>query len=75
MIAIIFVMMGDVNAVAEIISMFFMVTYGSLRLISFMQHFAADPSYRPSFKSNWYLSLLGAIMCVYLMFKIWFVLA
>lgn len=69
-IALIFVLMGDVNAVAEIISMFFMVTYGSLCLISFLQHFAADPSYRPSFKSKWYLSLLGAIMCIYLMFKI-----
>tara|TARA_R110002096_G_scaffold56623_3_gene144431 strand:+ start:3650 stop:5884 length:2235 start_codon:yes stop_codon:yes gene_type:complete len=69
-IALIFVLMGDVNAVAEIISMFFMVTYGSLCLISFMQHFAADPAYRPSFKSKWYLSLLGAIMSVYLMFKI-----
>jgi solute carrier family 12 (sodium/potassium/chloride transporter), member 2 len=69
-IAIIFVMMGDVNAVAEVISMFFMVTYGSLCLISFMQHFAADPSYRPSFKSKWYLSLMGAILCIYLMFKI-----
>ena len=69
-IALIFVLMGDVNAVAEVISMFFMVTYGSLCLISFLQHFAADPAYRPSFKSKWYLSLLGAIMCVYLMFKI-----
>lgn len=69
-IAIVFVCMGDVNAVAEVISMFFMVTYGSLCLISFMQHFAADPSYRPSFKSKWYLSLLGAVLCVYLMFKI-----
>jgi hypothetical protein len=69
-IALVFVLMGDVNAVAEIISMFFMVTYGSLCLISFMQHFAADPSYRPSFKSKWYLSLLGAVMCVFLMFKI-----
>ncbi len=69
-IAFIFVLLGDVNAVAEIISMFFMVTYGSLCLISFLQHFAADPSYRPSFKSKWYLSLLGAIMCIYLMFKI-----
>lgn len=69
-IAFLFVLMGDVNAVAEIISMFFMVTYGSLCLISFLQHFAADPSYRPSFKSKWYLSLLGAIMCIYLMFKI-----
>jgi amino acid transporter len=69
-IAFVFVLMGDVNAVAEIISMFFMVTYGSLCLISFLQHFAADPAYRPSFKSKWYLSLLGAIMCIYLMFKI-----
>jgi solute carrier family 12 sodium/potassium/chloride transporter 2 len=69
-IALIFVFMGDVNAVAEVISMFFMVTYGSLCLISFMQHFAADPSYRPSFKSKWYLSLLGAVMCIFLMFKI-----
>ena len=70
LIAFVFVLMGDVNAVAEIISMFFLVTYGSLCLISFMQHFAADPSYRPSFRSKWYLSLLGTIMCIYLMFKI-----
>ncbi|CAM4121525.1 MULTISPECIES: amino acid permease [Flavobacterium] len=69
-IALVFVLMGDVNAVAEVISMFFMVTYGSLCLISFMQHFAADPSYRPSFKSKWYLSLLGAVLCIYLMFKV-----
>ena len=69
-IAFLFVLMGDVNAVAEIISMFFMVTYGSLCLISFLQHFAADPAYRPSFKSKWYLSLIGAVMCIYLMFKI-----
>ena len=69
-IAIIFVLMGDVNAVAEIISMFFMVTYGSLCLIYFMQHFAADPAYRPSVKSKWYLSRMGAILCIYLMFKI-----
>ncbi len=69
-IAMIFVLMGDVNAVAEVITMFFLVTYGSLSLISFLQHFAADPSYRPTFKSKWYLSLLGAMMSIYLMFKI-----
>ena len=51
-IALIFVMMGSVNAVAEIISMFFMVTYGSLCLISFLNHFGSSPSYRPYFKSQ-----------------------
>lgn len=69
-IAFLFVALGNVNAVAEIISMFFMVTYGSLCLISFLYHFSADPSYRPSFKSKWYLSLVGFLMCIWLMFKI-----
>lgn len=67
-IAVVFIMLGEINIVAEIISMFFMVTYGSLCLISFLQHFAADPSYRPTFRSRWYWSLLGALMCFGLMF-------
>lgn len=64
-----FVMMGDVNFVAQIISMFFMVTYGSICSISFLEHFAADPSYRPSFRSRWYISLFGAALCLWLMFQ------
>lgn len=67
-IALVFIGMGEINFVAKLISMFFMVTYGSLCLISFLQHFAADPSYRPSFRSKWYFSLLGALMCFGLMF-------
>jgi len=50
--------------------MFFMVTYGSLCLISFLNHFGSSPAYRPSFKSKWYLSLLGFIVAVWVMFKI-----
>jgi hypothetical protein len=67
-VAFLFIMMGGLDAVAEIISMFFMVTYGSLCLISFLQHFAADPSYRPTFRSRWYISLFGAVACFGLMF-------
>ena len=69
-IAFIFVALGNINDVAEIISMFFMVTYGSLNLISFLNHFGADPSYRPSFKSKPYISLIGFFMSIWLMFKI-----
>lgn len=68
-IAIFFISLGDIDTVARIISMFFMVTYGAICMISFFQHFAADPSYRPAFKSKWYISLTGAVMCIYLMFK------
>ena len=69
-IALLFVALGDVNAVAEIISMFFMVTYGSLCLISFLNHFGSSPSYRPYFRSRWYVSLVGTVVSVWVMFKI-----
>ncbi len=60
---------GSIDIVARIVSMFFMVTYGSLCAISFFEHLAARPSYRPSFRSRWYLSLLGAVLCLLLMFQ------
>lgn len=69
-IAFIFVAIGDINAVATVITMFFMVTYGSLCLISFMNHFGSSPSYRPVFKSHPLLSLTGFLFSLFLMFKI-----
>ncbi len=69
-IAAIFVVMGDVNSVAQIISMFFLITYGSLCLCSFLNHFGAPPSYRPRFHSRWYISLVGFLVSVWVMFKI-----
>jgi len=69
-IALVFVALGSINEVAEIISMFFLVTYGSLCLISFLNHFGSSPSYRPSFRSKWYLSLTGFLIALWVMFKI-----
>ncbi len=74
-IAFFFIAIGDINSVARIISMFFMVTYGAICLISFFEHFAADPSYRPTFKSKWYFSLMGAVLSFWLMFKMDFLYA
>lgn len=69
-IALVFVALGNVDVVARIISMFFMVTYGSLCLISFLNHFGSSPSYRPSFKSKWIVSLIGFVTAVWVMFQI-----
>lgn len=69
-IALVFVAIGNVDIVAQIISMFFMITYGSLCLISFLNHFGASPSYRPSFKSKWFISFIGFVTSVWVMFKI-----
>jgi amino acid transporter len=68
LIAAVFILAGALDSVAQVISIFFMVTYGSLCLISFLNHFAADPSYRPKFKSRWIISLFGALACFGLMF-------
>lgn len=60
---------GSVDFVARLISMFFMVTYGALCAISFLEHLASRPSYRPSFRSRWYISLFGALMCGFAMLQ------
>ncbi|MCZ6696819.1 MAG: amino acid permease [Acidobacteria bacterium] len=67
--ALVFVIAGSVNFVAQIISIFFMVTYGALCSVSFLEHFAGNPSYRPTFRSRWYVSLLGALICLMTMFQ------
>ena len=68
-IAIVFVVMGDIDFIAQILSMFFMVTYGALCTVSFLEYFAGNPSYRPTFHSRWYLSLLGAVVCTLIMLR------
>ena len=68
-IAFIFLYSNDIEIVAQIISMFFMVTYGAICLISLLEHFAADPSYRPTFRSRWYYSFIGTLLSFWLMFK------
>ena len=68
-VAIVFVVLGDVDFIAQILSMFFMVTYGALCAVSFLEYFAGNPAYRPTFRSRWYLSLVGAVMCGLLMIQ------
>ncbi len=69
LIAFVFIIIGDINFVAQIISMFFMVTYGAICMVSLLEHFAADPAYRPTFRSKWYISAIGALFSLWIMFK------
>ena len=69
-IAVVFVAIGGLNFIAQILTMFFLVTYGALCVVSFLEYFAGNPSYRPTFHSRWYVSLLGTVMCGLMMFQI-----
>ncbi len=63
------ILLGDLNAIAPIITMCFMVTYGTINLACFYESVTNNPSYRPAFKlSHWSSALAGAIGCVAVMF-------
>jgi amino acid transporter len=53
------------NAVAALITMFFLYTYGMLNLAAFVEAVSLNPSFRPRFKAfNWLTALLGALGCI-----------
>ena len=63
------IIVGDLNAIAPIITMSFLITYGMLNLATFFERISRNPSYRPRFRfGHWSLSLLGAISCLIVMF-------
>jgi len=58
------ILAGDLNALAPIITMFFMVTYGTINWACFVESYSGNPSYRPAFKfSHWSSALAGAVGC------------
>ncbi|BBM87850.1 amino acid permease [Candidatus Uabimicrobium amorphum] len=65
------ILLGDLNAIAPIITMFFMITYGMLNLSTFYESITKNPSYRPRFRySHWSTELIGALGCIGVMFLI-----
>jgi amino acid transporter len=73
------IMAGDLDTVAPIITMFFLITYGSINLACFYETISRNPSFRPTFRLNhWTLALTGALGCLGIMFlinPIWAVVA
>jgi len=70
-IALAIVFMGDLNAVAEVISMFFLIAYGMINLSAFVEGRGGNPSFRPRFRLfGWPAALAGAIGCAIAMVKI-----
>ncbi|KAL3182116.1 hypothetical protein MRX96_035140 [Rhipicephalus microplus] len=63
------VAIGELNAIAPIISNFFMAAYALINFSCFHASYAKSPGFRPAFKYyNMWLSLIGAMLCVFVMF-------
>ncbi|MCB0405896.1 MAG: hypothetical protein KDD51_14025 [Bdellovibrionales bacterium] len=57
------VLLGDLDAIAPVLSMFFLTSYGMLNLIAGLEGFMGSPSWRPKFRTPWLLSIFGAAAC------------
>jgi amino acid transporter len=64
------VYIGDLNAIAPVLTMFFLTTYLVLNVSAGIEGFLQSPSFRPTFRVHWSLSLLGAIGCIAVMILI-----
>ncbi|MDJ0990083.1 MAG: amino acid permease [Desulfobacterales bacterium] len=65
------VALGNLNLIAPIVSMFFLISYGLLNYATYFEAHAASPSFRPRFRFfDHRLSLVGALACLAVMVAI-----
>ncbi|MGW8313509.1 MAG: Na-K-Cl cotransporter [Desulfuromonadales bacterium] len=64
------IFLGDLNTVAEVVTMFFLTVYGTISLVAALENLSGNPSWRPRIQVPWWLSLIGALACVSVMILI-----
>ncbi|NIO80006.1 MAG: Na-K-Cl cotransporter, partial [Candidatus Aminicenantes bacterium] len=62
--------MGNLDFLASLITMFFLITYGMLNLVVFIQQSMKIISFRPTFKTPRFVSFIGASGSLFMMFLI-----
>lgn len=70
-IAVVTIALGQLDLVARLVSMFFLISYGLLNYATYFEARAASPSFRPRFR--WYhphISLTGFVACLGVMLAI-----
>ncbi len=63
------ILIGNLNVIAGIVSMFFLASYGFINLAFFLESWAST-DFRPSFKVNRYIGLTGFIVAFGVMFNL-----
>jgi len=65
------VAVGDLNAIASVVSMFFLISYGLLNYATYFEADARSPFFRPTFRLyHPYVGLAGALACLVAMLVI-----
>lgn len=69
-VALLAVLLGDLNTVATVVTMFFLTTYCMINVIAALEGVVSNPSYRPKMKVNWIVALTAALGCFLVMMLI-----
>jgi len=64
------VALGGLNAVAQFVTILFLTLYVTVNLSAAVEKLAGDPSFRPTINVPWYISLLGSLGAIGVMFLI-----
>jgi len=63
------VLLGDLNIIAPILTMFFLTSYCLLNFCAGVEGLIGSPSWRPTFRVHWAISLSGALLCAGIMIQ------
>ncbi len=66
------ILIGELNIIARIVSIFFIITYGFLNLTCAIENWAGS-DFRPSFRIPAWISIMGAIACFVVMIQLDFI--
>ncbi len=66
------ILIGELNAIARVVSIFFIITYGFLNLTCAIENWAGS-DFRPSFRIPAWVSIIGAIACFVVMIQLDFI--
>ena len=69
-IALVAVALGDLNAVGRWVTIFFLTLYVTINGSAALESLVRDPSYRPTIRIPWWVSLAGSLAAIVVMFLI-----
>lgn len=64
------ILLGNLDVVAGVLTMFFLTTYGVLNLSAGLERLIDNPSFRPAIRVPWWISFTGALACMAVMILI-----
>jgi amino acid transporter len=69
-IALLLVLLGNLNAVAKVVTMFFLTVYGTINVAAGLESLSGDPSWRPRFQVPWAINIACGLACLAVMMLI-----